>query len=82
MHYVYNNQLHLNVSFSFVAIDMTEDILKALDDIIRLGFDRVLTSGGCATAHEGVDVLQKMVKQVQLKYTNSAFSYFNYHCSC
>ncbi|XP_005093479.1 copper homeostasis protein cutC homolog isoform X2 [Aplysia californica] len=45
------------------AIDMTQDIFKALDDIMTLGFDRVLSSGGCATAHKGVEVLREMISK-------------------
>ena len=48
----------------FTAIDMTEDILAALETVISLGFTRVLTSGGDSTALEGLPTICKMVNQV------------------
>lgn len=46
------------------AIDMTSDILQALDDVVDLGFQRVLTSGGSSTALEGLPMIQQMVERV------------------
>jgi len=43
------------------AIDVAEDVLTALNDIIDIGFDRVLTSGGHKSAAEGLEVLKHMV---------------------
>ncbi|XP_062596664.1 copper homeostasis protein cutC homolog isoform X1 [Saccostrea cucullata] len=43
------------------AIDMTSDILQALDDVVDLGFQRVLTSGGSSSALEGLPIIQQMV---------------------
>lgn len=51
------------------AIDMTSDILKALDDVVDLGFQRVLTSGGSSTALEGLPMIQQMVERVCQKDT-------------
>ena len=34
------------------VIDVVDDPLQAIDDAVTLGFKRVLTSGGCATAME------------------------------
>ncbi len=45
------------------AIDMTRDLSEALEDLIRLGVDRVLTSGGEATVLEGVDAIAALVRQ-------------------
>lgn len=43
---------------------MTSDILQALDDVVDLGFQRVLTSGGSSTALEGLPMIQQMVERV------------------
>lgn len=45
------------------AIDMSQDIFDSLAQIIKLGFSRVLSSGGSQTALQGVDVLKEMVNQ-------------------
>lgn len=45
------------------AIDVCADPLKALEDIIALGFDRVLTSGGRSTAMEGATMIKHLVEQ-------------------
>lgn len=51
------------------AIDMTSDILQALDDVVDLGFQQVLTSGGSSTALEGLPMIQQMVERVCQKDT-------------
>lgn len=43
------------------AFDQTPDPLQALDDLINLGVDRVLTSGGRPTAREGAKLLAQLV---------------------
>jgi copper homeostasis protein len=43
------------------AIDATRDPLEALEALIALGIDRVLTSGGAATAAAGAGVIARMV---------------------
>ena len=45
------------------AIDMCRDISAALKDIVACGADRVLTSGGVASACDGISVLQSLVKE-------------------
>lgn len=45
------------------AFDMCADYSQALEDIIELGFERILTSGGKSTAVEGAHVIADMVKQ-------------------
>ncbi|XP_059176694.1 copper homeostasis protein cutC homolog [Physella acuta] len=47
------------------AIDMCCDINQALTRVMDLGFERVLSSGGCAAAYEGREVLHTMVLQSQ-----------------
>ena len=45
------------------AFDMTPDPHEALEQIIRLGADRILTSGQKNQAIEGVDLIAELVKQ-------------------
>ncbi|WP_316737438.1 copper homeostasis protein CutC [Pedobacter aquatilis] len=45
------------------AFDMSNDMEKALEDLIDLGIVRILTSGGAASAINGVKTLAKLVKQ-------------------
>lgn len=42
------------------AIDRAYDIFTALEDAIALDVDRILTSGGKPSAHEGVETIAKM----------------------
>ena len=52
---------HLGLSVTFHrAIDRARNIYEALEDIIDLGVDRVLTSGGAPTALAGLDTIAKM----------------------
>lgn len=44
------------------AIDMSHDLFHALDDIHLCGISRVLTSGGCNTAIEGIDFIKQMIQ--------------------
>jgi copper homeostasis protein len=43
------------------AVDAARNPLEALDALLALGVDRVLTSGGAATAAEGADTIARMV---------------------
>jgi copper homeostasis protein len=43
------------------AFDVTSDPLKALDQLIDLGFSRVLTSGQEKTAPEGIELIKKLI---------------------
>ncbi len=52
----------LNVTFHR-AFDMTADPFAALEDLIELGVDCVLTSGQQATAWEGAGLIEALVKQ-------------------
>lgn len=48
-----------NMSTTFHrAIDECSDIQEAINDIVSLGFKRVLTSGGKLNASEGMDILK------------------------
>lgn len=44
------------------AFDLTPDPLEALQTLIELGADRVLTSGQAGAALEGVDLISELVK--------------------
>jgi len=43
------------------AFDVTADPLKALDQLIELGFKRVLTSGQERTVPEGIELIRKLI---------------------
>jgi copper homeostasis protein len=45
------------------AFDMTSSMPEALEALIDIGFERVLSSGGSATAIEGAAVLSQLIKQ-------------------
>jgi copper homeostasis protein len=45
------------------AFDMCADQYQALEDIIELGFDRILTSGGRTTAMEGASIINHLVEK-------------------
>ncbi len=52
----------MNVTFHR-AFDMCRDARKALEDLIALGIDRVLTSGQEASCLEGLDMLAALQRQ-------------------
>lgn len=45
------------------AFDMTRDLDEALEDLIALGVDRVLTSGGEESVCEGAEMLRHLVEK-------------------
>lgn len=45
------------------AFDMTRDLSEALEEVVRAGCTRILTSGGRNTAIEGLDTLRALVLQ-------------------
>ena len=51
----------LNLTFHR-AFDMTRDPYQAMEDLIELGVDRVLTSGQAASAAEGVSLIRNLVE--------------------
>jgi copper homeostasis protein len=56
------------------AFDVSCDLERALEDIIALGCERVLTSGGAATALEGIEPLRELVRQAAGRITIMAGS--------
>lgn len=47
------------------AFDMSNDMEKALEDLIELGIVRVLSSGGASSAIEGAEKLASLIKQAK-----------------
>lgn len=45
------------------AFDRSKDLFSALEDIVNIGCDRILTSGGYASAFDGRFVLKQLVEQ-------------------
>lgn len=45
------------------AFDMSNDLFKALEDVVELGCVRILSSGGESSALKGAEVLQKLIAQ-------------------
>ena len=45
------------------AFDMTRDLSQALGDVVALGAERVLTSGGAASAPAGATSIRQLVEQ-------------------
>ena len=45
------------------AFDMTRNPFAALEDIINLGFDRILTSGQASNDIEGADLIAQLIKK-------------------
>ncbi|MDR0413657.1 MAG: copper homeostasis protein CutC [Dysgonamonadaceae bacterium] len=43
------------------AFDRSNDLFLALEDVIDLGCERILTSGGCNTALEGAGVIRQLI---------------------
>lgn len=53
------------------AIDCAANIFDALEEVASLGYDRVLTSGGCPTAWEGRETIARM-NSMMINRTGSA----------
>lgn len=49
------------------AFDMTADLLRALDDVVAAGADRVLTSGGESASVQGAEMIRQLVQRAQGK---------------
>lgn len=52
----------MNVTFHR-AFDMTADPFQALEDLVSLGVERILTSGQRATAWEGMELIKALVER-------------------
>ncbi len=51
------------------AFDRLADHAGGLDELIDLGFARVLTSGGCVTAHDGRDTIAHLMARAEGRIT-------------
>jgi copper homeostasis protein len=51
------------------AFDVCNDLDKGLEDIIELGFERILTSGGKSTAMEGASVIKNLIDKAAGRIT-------------
>lgn len=51
------------------AFDLTPNVHEALDQLIELGIDRVLTSGAAPTAQQGIPVIGRLVDQAAGRIT-------------
>jgi copper homeostasis protein len=45
------------------AFDRSNDLFQALEDIIELGCERILTSGGYDTAIEGMNIIRQLIEK-------------------
>ena len=45
------------------AFDRCADLFRAMETIIELGCERILTSGGCCTAIEGAEVIRRLIEK-------------------
>lgn len=55
-------QYGLSITFHR-AFDRCKDLFQSLEDIIELGCDRILTSGGMKTAPEGHETIKQLITQ-------------------
>lgn len=49
----------------FLAFDMVCDPMAALETLLTLGFERVLTSGCDSSALEGLPLIKQLIDEVQ-----------------
>lgn len=56
------HQYNMNVTFHR-AFDRSANLFQALEDIIDLGCDRILTSGGEKTAPKGMEIIKSLINQ-------------------
>ena len=56
------NLAHLMPVTFHKAIDLSNNILLAVEQLKKIGVDRILSSGGKATAIEGAEMLRQMIK--------------------
>lgn len=55
-------QYGMNITFHR-AFDRCKDLSESLEEIVELGFDHILTSGGAKTAPEGKETLKNLIIQ-------------------
>lgn len=54
------------MSFTFHrAFDMLENHAEALQELMKMGVERILTSGGMQTAEEGIELLAELVERAE-----------------
>lgn len=73
-----SKQWGLGVTFHR-AFDMCANQYNALEDIIELGFERILTSGGKSTAMEGASVISHLVEKATGRISIMAGAGINEH---
>ncbi|WP_175403988.1 copper homeostasis protein CutC [Mucilaginibacter sp. PPCGB 2223] len=61
------------------AFDMCRDHFEAMEDIINLGCDRILTSGGKSSAIEGVNIISHLIKEARGRISVMPGSGINEH---
>lgn len=54
----------MNVHIDSAAFDMVHDAPIALETLVSLGFQRVLTSGCDSSALEGLPLIKRLIDQV------------------
>ena len=62
--YIYFSLIPVSISF-ILAFDMSSDANQALEQLIELGFERLLTSGQESSALEGLPILHHLIQKVQ-----------------
>ncbi|XP_062070891.1 copper homeostasis protein cutC homolog isoform X2 [Lepus europaeus] len=55
------------------AFDMVQDPMAALETLLTLGFERVLTSGCDSSALEGLPLIKRLIDEVELERERSSF---------
>ncbi len=64
------------------AFNLVADTFQALDDIVGLEIDRILTSGQAETATEGIDLISKLVEKATGRIIIMPTSGINQHNIC
>ena len=54
--------------FEFTAFDMVKDPYTSLEIIIKLGFERILTSGQDSSALEGLPTIKYLIEKVKMHF--------------
>lgn len=56
------HQYNMSITFHR-AFDRCSNLFQAMEDVIKLGCDRILTSGGKKTALDGKEIIKKLINQ-------------------